>query len=146
MKLVLQRVRSASVTVDGEQIAQIGQGLLILIGIGGQDDSTKAAALAKKTAELRIFEDDNGKMNRSLLDVCGGALVVSNFTLYADASHGRRPSYTNAAPPAAAEPLYLGFAEALRAAGVREVQTGQFGADMKVELLNDGPVTLILED
>ena len=145
MKLILQRVAHASVTVDGEVIARIGHGLLVLIGIGPQDTLENAAALAKKTAELRIFEDGNGKMNRSLLDENGAALVVSNFTLYADASHGRRPSYTNAAPPSLAEPLYLTYAQQLRENGVADVQTGSFGADMKVELLNDGPVTLLLE-
>lgn len=145
MKLILQRVARASVRVDGELIANIGSGLLILIGVGPNDTVQHSAVLAKKTAELRIFEDENGKMNRSLLDVGGAALVVSNFTLYADASHGRRPSYTDAAPPALAEPLYLDFAAKLRENGVGDVQTGRFGADMKVELLNDGPVTLILE-
>ena len=145
MKLILQRVAHASVTVDGQTIAKIGPGLLILIGIGPQDTPESSAVLAKKTAELRIFEDGNGKMNRSLLDENGAALVVSNFTLYADASHGRRPSYTNAAPPSLAEPLYLTYAQQLRDNGVQDVQTGSFGADMKVDLLNDGPVTIILE-
>jgi D-tyrosyl-tRNA(Tyr) deacylase len=144
MKIVLQRVSKASVTVDGEVIAAIGRGLLILLGVGPADTKAEADILAEKCANLRIFEDDGGKTNLSILDVKGEALVVSQFTLYADARKGRRPSFTDAATPEIAEPLVLSFAERLAALGVA-TRTGSFGAHMLVELINDGPFTICLE-
>lgn len=144
MRLVLQRVISGRVSVQGRMVAQIGPGLVILLGIAPGDDENKARALAEKVAHLRIFEDEQGKMNRSVLEVGGGALVVSQFTLYADARKGRRPSFTDAALPEVARPLVERFAYFLRACGV-PTQTGEFGAHMLVEIANDGPVTLILE-
>lgn len=145
MKAVVQRVSRASVTVDGQVVGQIGHGLVILLGITHGDGETQAEWLAQKIANLRIFEDDQGKMNRSLLDVGGGALVVSQFTLYGDCRRGNRPGFTDAAPPALADPLYQHFAALLARTGVSPVQTGVFGAHMLVEIHNDGPVTLILE-
>nr|WP_290666901.1 D-aminoacyl-tRNA deacylase [Ardenticatena sp.] len=144
MRIVLQRVRHGAVEVNGTRIAEIGQGVVLLVGITRGDTPKTARWLASKIAQLRIFEDDAGKMNRSLLDVGGEALVVSQFTLYGDARKGRRPSFTKAAPPDVAEPLVDAFANALRDEGV-PVQTGQFGAHMLVHIENDGPVTLILE-
>ncbi|MBV8087631.1 MAG: D-tyrosyl-tRNA(Tyr) deacylase [Chloroflexi bacterium] len=144
MRALLQRVTRASVSIDGEAVGAIGQGLCILLGIGPEDTADIARQLAQKTAELRIFNDSAGKMNRSLVDVGGGVLLVSQFTLYADTSHGRRPGFTGAASPAIAAPLVDVFGEAMRELGVH-VQTGQFGADMLVEILNDGPVTIWLE-
>jgi D-tyrosyl-tRNA(Tyr) deacylase len=145
MKIVLQRVSRAAVLIEGEERREIGKGLLLLLGVRPEDDEKASAFLAEKAANLRIFEDENGAMNRSLLDVGGGALVVSNFTLYANARKGRRPSFIGAATPAHAEPLYHHFVEALRSAGVREIATGEFGAHMEVSLVNDGPVTIILD-
>ncbi|HTP03337.1 MAG TPA: D-aminoacyl-tRNA deacylase [Anaerolineales bacterium] len=144
MRALLQRVSRASVTVDGQVISQIGAGLLILLGIGQQDGETQAAFLAEKIANLRIFEDAQGMMNRSILDVQGEAIVVSQFTLYADARKGRRPSFIDAALPELAEPLVAYFVKMLQAQGV-PTQTGRFGAHMQVEIHNDGPVTLWLE-
>ena len=144
MRIVLQRVRHGSVTVAGVEIASIQQGLVILLGIGPGDNEEKARALAEKTAYLRIFEDDQGKMNRSVRDVGGAAIVVSQFTLYADTRKGRRPSFTDAAPPDQARPLVERFAQLLSDLGV-PTQTGQFGAEMQVDILNDGPVTILLE-
>jgi D-tyrosyl-tRNA(Tyr) deacylase len=144
MRLVLQRVTRGSVSVAGETVGAIGRGLVILVGVAPGDGEEEARWLANKTAGLRIFEDHEGKMNLSLLDVGGGALVISQFTLYADARKGRRPSFTDAAPPELAEPLVARFAEFLHAEGV-PVETGIFGAYMHVEIHNDGPVTLILE-
>ena len=144
MRALLQRVSRASVTVDGQVISQIGGGLLILLGIGQQDGETQAAFLAEKIANLRIFEDAQGMMNRSILDVQGEAIVVSQFTLYADARKGRRPSFIDAAVPELAEPLVAYFVKMLQAQGV-PTQTGRFGAHMQVEIHNDGPVTLWLE-
>jgi D-tyrosyl-tRNA(Tyr) deacylase len=144
MKAVLQRVSRASVAVEGQQIAAIGHGLLILICAEQNDADVDSTFLARKCAELRIFADEQGKMNKSIKEVEGSALVVSQFTLAADWRKGRRPSFIKAAPPAEGERLYLKFADELRAAGV-PVQTGIFGADMDVELVNDGPVTLILD-
>jgi D-tyrosyl-tRNA(Tyr) deacylase len=141
----VQRVARASVTVEGKVVGAIERGLLILLGVTHDDGDEQAAWLANKVAGLRIFEDDEGKMNRSLLDVGGGALVVSQFTLYGDASRGRRPSFTAAARPEVAEPLCDRFVELLRDAGVTRVESGAFGAHMMVEIHNDGPVTLILE-
>ena len=145
MRLVVQRVASASVEVEGERIAAIGPGLLVLVGVTHADDGAIVDALALKVAGLRIFADDAGLTNRSLLDVGGAALVVSQFTLYADTSRGRRPGFTAAAPPDQATELYLRFAARLRSAGVVNVQTGQFGASMEVALVNDGPFTIWLD-
>jgi D-tyrosyl-tRNA(Tyr) deacylase len=144
MRLVLQRVTIGKVTVDGQTIAECGLGLVILLGIGPQDTEAQARLLAEKTANLRIFEDAQGKMNLSLLDVHGEAIVVSQFTLYADTRRGRRPSFTEAALPDQARPLVDYFAECLRGLGV-PTQTGVFGAHMRLEIHNDGPVTIILE-
>ena len=144
MKALVQRVKYARVKVGDETVGEIGSGLLILLGVGSEDTGQEAAFVADKCANLRIFEDDAGKMNRSLLDTGGGALVISQFTLYGDASHGRRPSFSAAAPPEQAEPLYLEFVELLRSAGV-PVSTGRFRAEMAVELCNDGPVTIMVE-
>jgi len=144
MKAVIQRVSRGSVTVEGKVVSQIGEGLLILLGIGPADDEAVADQLAKKIVNLRIFEDEAEKMNLSLLDVTGEALVVSQFTLYADTSRGRRPSFIDAAKPDQAEPLVTYFAKYLIAQGV-PTQMGVFGAHMAVELVNDGPVTIVLE-
>jgi len=144
MRLLIQRVSHASVTVNQQTISKIGKGLLILLGIGHGDGEAQAVFLAEKTANLRIFEDEQGKTNLSVLDVKGEAIVVSQFTLYADARKGRRPSFTDAALPEVAAPLVERFIELLRSHGV-PTQTGQFGADMKVEIHNDGPVTIWLE-
>ena len=145
MRLVIQRVQRGAVTVDSQVVGEIGQGLVILVGITHNDTIETAKWLAEKAAGLRIFEDENGKMNRSLLDIGGGALVVSQFTLYGDARKGRRPSFTDAAPPDVAEPLVNQFADFLRNAGIQCVEHGVFGAHMHVDIQNDGPVTLILE-
>jgi D-tyrosyl-tRNA(Tyr) deacylase len=144
MRAVIQRVREASVRVDGQEVAAIGPGLLILLGAGRADTMEAARWLAGKVAELRIFEDAQGKMNRSLHEVGGAALVVSQFTLYGDARKGRRPSFTGAAPPEAAVPLLRVFVGELRERGL-PVQEGVFGAKMLVHLVNDGPVTLLLD-
>ena len=145
MRALLQRVSRAEVRVGEETIASIGPGLLILLGVGREDDDATAATLARRVTELRIFADDDGRTNRSILDIAGEVLVVSQFTLYADTSRGRRPGFTNAADPAVANQLYQQFAEALRVAGVADVQTGSFGAEMAVELVNDGPFTIWLD-
>ena len=144
MRAVIQRVRSGRVTVEGKAVAEIGCGLVILLGIGPQDGETQARFLAEKIANLRIFEDEQGKMNLSLLEVSGEAIVVSQFTLYADARKGRRPSFTDAAPPLQAQPLVERFVELLRGQDI-PTQTGVFGAAMLVEIANDGPVTIWLE-
>lgn len=144
MRALIQRVRSGAVSIAGEEIAHIGRGLVILLGIGPQDGEGQAQHLAEKIAALRIFEDPEGKMNLSLLDVGGEAIVVSQFTLYADTEKGRRPSFVKAAPPEIAEPLVARFVNLLRAQGV-PTQTGRFGAEMQVEIHNDGPVTILLE-
>ena len=144
MRALVQRVKYARVKVAGETVGEIGAGLLILLGIGAEDTENEAAFVADKCANLRIFEDDAGKMNRSLLDTVGAALIISQFTLYGDASHGRRPSFSAAAPPELAEPLYLKFVELMKNAGV-PVATGRFRAEMAVELCNDGPVTIMVE-
>lgn len=145
MRAVCQRVSSASVTVDGAIVGQIGLGWLVLLGVGPGDDDATAARLADKIVGLRVFEDEAGKMNRSVVDVGGALLVVSQFTLYADTSRGRRPGFTGAAPPAIAAPLVERFAEIVRERGLT-VETGQFGAHMEVALVNDGPVTIVLTD
>ncbi|HLG73218.1 MAG TPA: D-aminoacyl-tRNA deacylase [Chloroflexota bacterium] len=144
MRALLQRVLHASVSVDAQLVGQIGRGLCILLGAGPNDTPEGARALATKCSELRIFNDDAGKMNLSLLDVAGQALVVSQFTLYADTRRGRRPSFTGAAPPDVAAPLVDTFAAALRERGIH-TETGIFGADMLVEIANDGPVTIWLD-
>jgi D-tyrosyl-tRNA(Tyr) deacylase len=144
MRIVIQRVSRGKVSVEGRTVGEIGPGMVILVGVGPQDSDAQAAALTEKIAHLRIFEDEQGKINRSLLDVGGAALVVSQFTLYADTRKGRRPSFTDAAPPELARPLVERFAERLRALGV-PTQTGEFGAHMLVEIDNDGPVTILLE-
>jgi len=144
MRAVVQRVSRARVTASGETTGEIGTGLVILLGVGREDTSAVASALAEKAANLRIFEDKNEKMNLSLLDVKGGALVVSQFTLYGDARGGRRPSFIAAAPPDLAKALYEEFCEALRKLGVN-VGTGIFQAMMSVELVNEGPVTILLD-
>jgi D-tyrosyl-tRNA(Tyr) deacylase len=144
MRALIQRVSKASVTVDGEVISSIAGGLVVLVGIGHGDGDVQAAFLAEKIANLRIFEDEAGKFNRSLLDVGGEAIVVSQFTLYADARKGRRPSFTDAAPPELAEPLVERFIELLRGLGI-PTQSGKFGGNMLVEILNSGPVTIWLE-
>ena len=131
--------------VEGREVASIDQGLLILLGVGHDDTEAIAIAQAKRITELRIFADEAGKTNRSILDIAGSALVVSQFTLYADTSRGRRPGFTAGAAPDVAERLYQRFASALRDAGVSDVQTGEFGAEMLVELVNDGPFTIWLD-
>jgi D-tyrosyl-tRNA(Tyr) deacylase len=145
VRLLLQRVTRASVTVEGQTIARIGPGLVVLVGVGRADDASVATGLARRVAGLRVFGDAAGRTNESLIDVGGSALVVSQFTLYADTSRGRRPGFTDAAPPDLAEACYERFADELRAAGVVDVQTGRFGAVMAVELVNDGPFTVWLE-
>jgi len=144
MRVVIQRVTDASVTVDNQVVGKIGSGLLVLLGIGTGDQRATATLLAEKIANMRIFADDEGRFNRSVLDVGGAALVVSQFTLYADTRRGRRPSFAAAAPPEIAMPLVDAFVVALRARGMT-VATGIFGAHMHVALLNDGPVTLVLD-
>ena len=144
MRVVAQRVSRAKVTVEGKVTGEIGPGLMILLGVGKEDSSQTAAAMAEKTANLRIFEDVQGKMNLSLLDVKGSALVVSQFTLYGDARGQRRPSFISAAPPELAKKLYEEYCEALRRIGVT-VGTGIFQAMMSVELVNEGPVTILMD-
>jgi D-tyrosyl-tRNA(Tyr) deacylase len=142
---VLQRVKYASVSVDSERISEIGPGLLLLVGVAKGDDKTTADWLAEKVAGLRVFADADGKMNLDVREAGGGILAVSQFTLLADTRKGKRPSFVNAAPPGEAEPLFDYFCEKLCAAGVGSVETGSFGAMMDVELLNYGPVTIVLE-
>ena len=144
MRAVVQRVRQAHVDIDGEIASSIGKGLVVLLGVGVDDTEDDAQYLATKIAHLRIFEDEHGKLNRSLLEIDGEALVVSNFTLYGDCRKGRRPSFTNAAPPERAQNLYNAFIDALRAEGVQVAQ-GVFQAMMVVRIDNDGPVTLLLD-
>ena len=144
MRAVVQRVSSASVRVEGETVGACGRGLLVLVGVRPADTAETAWRFAGKVARLRIFENDDGRFDRSLLNTGGEVLVVSQFTLLADASKGNRPSFTAAAPPEHAEPLVEEFADALRAEGLR-VETGVFGARMEVELVNDGPVTIVLD-
>lgn len=145
MRALLQRVSRAAVTAKGATIASIGDGLVVLVGVGHGDDDATATNLARRITELRIFRDHEGRTNRSIIDTGGAALVVSQFTLYADTSRGRRPGFTGAADPALAERLYLAVATGLRAAGIADVQTGSFGAEMAVELVNDGPFTIWLD-
>ncbi len=145
MKAVFQRVTEASVTVDGQQIASIGNGALLLVGVCQEDTAAEAELLAKKVAGLRVFCDEQDKMNLSVLDIGGSVLAVSQFTLCANTARGRRPDFFGAARPEQALPLFEHFTECLRQEGVQDVQTGEFGADMKVRLLNDGPVTILLD-
>jgi len=145
MRAVIQRVSKASVTIEGKKVSQINNGLLILLGIEPSDNETDIEWLSKKIANLRIFNDDNGVMNNSLIDVDGEAIIVSQFTLQASTKKGNRPSYINAAKPEISVPLYLEFIENFESQINKKVGTGEFGADMKVELLNDGPVTIIID-
>ena len=145
MKVLLQRVQEASVAVAGEGIAQIGQGLLLFVGIAAEDSEAKLRPMAEKVAQLRIFPDERGRFHHSLLEVGGEALCVSQFTLIADTSKGRRPDFFGAMKPPQAEELFDGFVEQLRSLGVSEVACGRFGAKMEVSLVNDGPVTILLE-
>lgn len=145
MKAWVQRVTEASVTIDGERVAEIGLGYLVLLGVTHTDTEKAADEIADRIVKLRIFEDENGKVNRSIEDVRGSVIVVSQFTLYADTAHGRRPGFSNAARPELANPLYERVVAGLQAAlGPARVGTGRFGADMKVRLLNDGPFSVEL--
>lgn len=145
MKAVFQRVTEASVTIDGKRISAINDGILLLVGVCDGDTKDEAALLAKKVAELRVFCDENDKMNLSVLDIGGSVLAVSQFTLCANTARGRRPDFMSAAKPDVALPLFNEFVACLRQNGVQDVQTGEFGADMQVRLLNDGPVTILLD-
>ncbi|MDX1523658.1 MAG: D-aminoacyl-tRNA deacylase [Anaerolineae bacterium] len=145
MKAILQRVRRGQVFVEGDVVGEVGVGYVILLGVTHDDGTNQARKLAEKTVHLRVFEDDQGKMNRSALDVGAEILVISQFTLYADTKKGRRPSFTNAAPPEMAEPLVADFVAQLRGLGIHKVATGVFGAEMMVHIENDGPVTIILD-
>jgi len=145
MRVILQRVSQGSVTVEGNITGEIQHGFVALVGVTHTDTEKEVALLARKTAHLRVFDDDDGKMNRSVLDVGGGILVVSQFTLYADAKKGRRPSFIDAAKPDHAEPLVTAYADALKAEGVQQIEHGVFGAMMDVKIYNDGPVTIILD-
>lgn len=145
MKAILQRVTFAEVKVDGDTVGKIDNGFLILLGVAEGDTEKEADALSAKVATLRVFTDENDKMNLSLADIDGEVLVISNFTLYSDCSHGRRPNFMKAAKPDIAEPLYEYFCEKMADNGVRKVEKGIFGADMKVSLLNDGPVTIDID-
>ncbi len=144
MRILVQRVKRASVDVDDVQIAAIGRGLLLLVGIAAEDEETDLVRVARKIVELRVFEDEDGKMNRSLREADGELLAVSQFTLCGDLRKGRRPSFVRAAPPEIAEPLFAALVETMREEGI-PVQTGRFGAKMAVSLVNDGPVTLTLD-
>ena len=145
MRAVIQRVKGAKVEVDGVTVGEVGVGFLVLLGVMQGDTEKEAELLAAKTAKLRIFEDAEGKMNRALTDVDGGALVVSQFTLCADVKKGNRPSFTPSAPPAEANRLYEYYMQRLKTEGVAAVAHGEFGADMQVTLTNDGPVTILLD-
>ncbi len=144
MKAVIQRVKYASVKVDSVEIGKCGQGFLILLGVGNEDSQKDVEVLGNKIMKLRVFEDEEGKMNRSIQEIGGEMLIISQFTLYADCRKGNRPSFTKAAPPSVSKPLYEAFVEMIRKTGIH-AECGEFGADMKVELLNDGPVTIVLE-
>jgi len=145
MRAVLQRVQQGNVSVDGRTVGEIGTGLVVLIGVTRGDGAAQAQQLAHKVANLRIFEDERGRMNLSALDIGAGMLVIPQFTLYADCRRGRRPSFTQAAPPGEAEPLIAHFVTALREVGIDQVEVGIFGAHMLVRIHNDGPVTIILD-
>ncbi len=145
MRVVIQRTKRASVTIDGYCKAEIGQGLLVLIGVMDEDNEEDIAWLTKKVVNLRIFDDENGVMNKSVIDVNGEILAISQFTLFASTKKGNRPSYIKAAKPEMSVPLYNRFCEALRTELGKDIGTGEFGADMKVELINDGPVTICID-
>ena len=145
MRALIQRVSAAQVAVDGEIVGRIGPGLLVLLGVMQGDGAAEAGLLARKTAALRIFEDADGKMNRSVLDIGGGILAVSQFTLCSDTRRGNRPSFTPAPPPGEAEALYGKYRAELKNLGIAQVESGVFGADMQVSLTNDGPVTILLD-
>ena len=145
MRAVLTRVKSASVAVDGKTIGQIGQGFLILLGITHEDTEAQAVKLADKLVGLRIFEDEDGKLNRSAVELGYSALVVSNFTLYGDTARGKRPSFSHAAKVELAVPCYEKFLEEMSHQGLKDLQHGEFGADMKIDLVNDGPVTIVID-
>lgn len=145
MRALIQRVKHADVVIDGHVNGEIGPGLLVLLGVHITDTQEDIDWLVKKVSQLRVFDDENGVMNRSVMDVDGEVLVVSQFTLYASTKKGNRPSYINAAPPEAAVPLYEAFVESMSTAIGKRVPTGVFGADMKVSLLNDGPVTIMID-
>ena len=145
MRAVVQRVKRTSVTVGGELKGSAGQGFNVLIGVMQGDTDAEAQLLAAKISKLRVFEDENGKMNKSVLDIGGEILVISRFTLCADIKKGNRPSFTDSAPPEEADRLYLAFCEHLREAGVKKVETGVFAADMLVSIDNDGPVTIVMD-
>lgn len=145
MRALIQRVKNADVVIDGRVNGEIGPGLLVLLGVHITDTQEDIDWLVKKVSQLRVFDDENGVMNRSVMDVDGEVLVVSQFTLYASTKKGNRPSYINAAPPEAAVPLYEAFVESMSTAIGKRVPTGIFGADMKVSLLNDGPVTIMID-
>ena len=146
MKLVIQRVKESNLKIDGNNFSSIGYGMVILIGISKEDDTSKLKKIVTKLSNLRIFNDEFGKMNKNINDIKGEILVVSQFTLYADIKKGNRPSFTNAAKPIIAINIYQKFIDELQAVINTKIKTGQFGADMKIELINDGPVTIILED
>ena len=145
MRALIQRVAHADVVIEGRTNGEIGRGLLVLLGVHSTDTQEDIDWLVKKISQLRVFDDENGVMNRSVMDVDGEVLVVSQFTLYASTKKGNRPSYINAAPPEVAVPLYEAFVESLSTATRKRVPTGVFGADMKVSLLNDGPVTIMID-
>jgi len=145
MKVLIQRVRRGRVSVNNAVVGEIGSGFVILVGVTHSDGPAEVKKLAEKTAHLRVFEDSQGKMNRSALDTGAEMLVISQFTLYADTRKGRRPSFTKAAPPEQAEPLMVQFVDHLRRLGIEKVATGQFGAEMLVDIENDGPVTIMLD-
>lgn len=145
MRVVLQRVTEASVKIEGETVGEIGNGMLVLLGVGLDDDQTDADWLIQKIVGMRIFSDDEGKMNLSISDVLGKFLVISQFTLHASTKKGNRPGYTNAARPEIAIPLYEYFVQELGKVSETKIETGKFGADMKVSLVNDGPVTIIMD-
>ena len=146
MKLVIQRVKESNLKIEGNNFSSIGYGMVILIGISKEDDTSKLKKIATKLSNLRIFNDEFGKMNKNINDIKGEILVVSQFTLYADIKKGNRPSFTNAAKPIIAINIYQKFIYELQAVINTKIKTGQFGADMKIELINDGPVTIILEN
>ncbi len=145
MRVIVQRTQRAEVRINGEIVGQIGQGYVLLVGITHSDTETDADYIAKKVAQLRVFEDTEGKMNRSLLDIGGAVLSISQFTLYGNVRHGNRPSFVQAARPEQAEPLYQYFNTRLRTEYGLQVETGRFGADMQVDFINDGPVTILLD-
>ena len=145
MRFIIQRVSNSKVTIDNEIRGQIGKGFMVLIGVGESDTKEIADKMIHKMINLRIFEDENGKMNKSVLDIGGEILVISQFTLCADIKKGNRPSFTDSAPPEEADRLYLAFCEHLREAGVKKVETGVFAADMLVSIDNDGPVTIVMD-